>query len=133
MDTVPIPESETSYNIKETLKVQLLNRFGQVMNLGSGEMGKRSWEEVNLLGNCGEVSRITQEVVGGEIKELVHTKPGARMIYLDGQGNSKVIADGHTFAVHSYVVADDNKVWDPTLEQWGSASEEEYLSHIIKE
>lgn len=132
MESYQIPERQELEDLKDTVKSQLLERFGQVMNLDTMQIEYRPWEEINLLGNCGEVSEITQKIVGGEKKELIHTKPNAELTYVDISGNSKVIADGHTYAIHSYVVADDLKVWDPTLDCWGNTDETEYLSHIIK-
>lgn len=99
----------------EEIKEAIKKRFGTVFNLKTGEMEKRPYDQINLVGHCREVSEKVQSVVGGEqiIKQLHGDNPE---ILYDGA----VIADGHTVAIHAFVVK-DGKVWDPITDNWGDS------------
>lgn len=129
---LPTTEIVTKDKLIEQVKAKILARFGTVINLETMAMEQRSWDKVNLLGNCGEVARITQNIVGGTVKELIHNKHKAELYFLDDRGQRHKIADGLSQAFHAYVLAEDQKVWDPTLNIWGDLDESRYLNKISK-
>lgn len=124
------PAEHTENQKRQEIKKVLEKRFGQVFDLDTGQMEQRPWEHTNLHSHCGEISRITQEIVGGVRREKVAHGRDITLRYTHPNGTEEQIASGYEIAVHAYTVDDEGKVWDPTTEVWGDTTENEYLDRI---
>lgn len=121
-----VPHDILVKNIKDLLE----KRFGTVINADTGEITHKPFDDINLNGHCGDVSKITNSIVQGEIvgKNIQGTHPS-----ISYKENDKVseIASGYNLAIHSYVLDGEGNVWDPITKNWGNLKEKDYLEKLI--
>ncbi len=113
-----------------TIKDQIEQRFGKVFNQATDSIEQIPFERINLNGHCGEVSKITQQTVGGKIRQFRTAGNKPNIFYTQDNGGKINIASGFTEAIHSYTIDEKGNVWDPITDNWGTVSEQEYLTKL---
>jgi len=116
---------------KHQIQQKLETRFGEVVDPDTQTVSHKPFHEINFYGHCGEISRITHEIIGGQIKQKVKKGSNPTLYFINHFGKEIEIASGHTEAKHSYVVDNGQMVWDPITRMWGTVNEKEYLKRII--
>lgn len=124
-------ENSANERMVSDIKNRIQNRFKRVHDEQTGNLVSKPYDEINLSSHCGEVSRFSQQVVGGEIRQKITTGNRPSIFYLDSTGKKVEIASGYARAVHSYVVDEKGKVWDPITNNWGLIEEKEYLDNMM--
>lgn len=143
MDRFAPPEHGNSFNpepqsLRQRLpKIALIRklvekRFGPTFDESSQKITNKPYDEINLSYNCGEISRIAGSVVGGDVQQKVIRGHNPVMTFINDDGEQVEIASGNTQAIHSYVVDENDMVWDPITEIWGTMPESEFLDRIIE-
>ena len=118
----------------QAIKADLLDRFGKTakFNPQSGTMEIQEATffddpqvQINMMGNCGAVSRIVNDTIKGEVQTLQANGKNPEIIYLE-----KKLADGRSSAFHAYVVDETGFVWDPLANIWGDVDLNIYLENL---
>ena len=123
-------EEETVVDLRiDLIKKAIEIKLGKFFDEESGEITQRKYDDITLVNRCGDVSRVTNKIIGGEIKtfSVQGRKPA---IFYETNGDSLEIASAFNTANHAYVVDDKDKVWDPITKIWGSLDEKEFLSRL---
>lgn len=113
----------------EIIKGAIEEILGKVFDEKTGRVEQRKFDDITLTNRCGDVSRITNEVIRGELKTFTAQGKNPTIFYEHG-GSSFEIASAHNAAYHAYVIDGEQNVWDPITRIWGDISEEEYLSRL---
>jgi hypothetical protein len=130
MESQELPQNPNE-NFQKTIIGRLEQRFFRVFDLKTGKIEQKPYDPRFLIGHCGEVSRIVAEQVGGKTKQCIHKGSKPALYYKSDEEEEPLpIADGHTQAIHSYVVDERGMVWDPITENFGTLTEKEYLKKI---
>ena len=61
-------EEEAVNSKEQTIRAAIEQKMGKVFIEETSEIVQRQFEEIPLVNRCGDVSRITQKVIGGEIR-----------------------------------------------------------------
>ncbi len=113
----------------EVVKSVVENKLGKVFDETTGEISQRRFDDIILVNRCGDVSKVTNEVIRGKIQ--TYTIRGNRPV-ITYQDNNKAteIASVFSIANHAYVIDKEGNVWDPITRTWGDLKEKEYLSRL---
>jgi len=107
-------------------------KFGPTIDLSDQKITNKPYDEINIAYNCNGVSRIVENVVGGEIKQKIVRGHNPSLSFINDNGEQIELAGENTQAIHSYVVDENKMVWDPITNVWGTMRESEFLERIIE-
>jgi hypothetical protein len=113
----------------EIIKGAIEENLGKVFDEKTGRVKQRKFDNIILTNRCGDVSKITNEIIQGEVKTFTAQGKNPAIFYEHG-GSSLEIASAHDTAHHAYVVDGEQNVWDPITRIWGSMGEKGYLSRL---
>lgn len=102
----------------ELIKTEIERGMGKVMNESTGQIEQRIFENITLTNRCGDVSKITNKVIGGEIKTFSGQGNNPSVSY-EHESTSFEIASAYNTVIHAYVVDNEGNAWDPITSIWG--------------
>ena len=121
---------EVSINPQEQeVKSAIEQKLGRFFDEATGVIVQRKFEKIPLVNRCGDVSRVTLEVIGGEVRTFSVRGENPSIHYVH-ENESVEIGSAFNTANHAYVVDENGRVWDPITRVWGDIDDEEYRSRL---